>query len=168
MAKKEDDKKKGLFGKAIDAISTRDEKEAVEKAEQAKKEAETKAAQAAIAAKKAEKAVGAAEKRAAQAEAKAKKLEAEMARKKAEERKAELLKRVKAAQVIKTPKFLAKHKIASGETLSHLALKYYNHATKPYYMLIYEANKDTIGDNPNLVKIGMVLDIPELPDDLKD
>lgn len=65
-------------------------------------------------------------------------------------------------------RFIAKHTVAADETLSHIALKYYQHATKPYYMLIYEANKKAIGDNPNLVKPGLVLDIPELPEELKD
>ena len=56
------------------------------------------------------------------------------------------------------------HTVEKGETLSHLALKYYGHATKPYYMLIYEANKDLIGDDPNLIRTGMTLKIPALPE----
>jgi len=56
------------------------------------------------------------------------------------------------------------HTVAKGETLSHLALKYYGHATKPYYMLIYDANKDLIGDDPNFIRTGMTLKIPELPE----
>ena len=64
-------------------------------------------------------------------------------------------------------RYIAKHTVAEDETLSHIALKYYQHATKPYYMVIYEANKKTIGDDPNLVKPGLVLNIPELPDKLK-
>jgi nucleoid-associated protein YgaU len=35
-------------------------------------------------------------------------------------------------------------------------------------MLIYDANKRVIGDDPNRVKPGLVLQIPELPDKLKD
>jgi len=56
------------------------------------------------------------------------------------------------------------HTVAKGETLSDLALKYYGHATKPYYMLIYEANKELIGDNPNFIRTGMILKIPNLPE----
>jgi nucleoid-associated protein YgaU len=67
------------------------------------------------------------------------------------------------AQAIKVK---AMHKVESGETLSHLALHYYGHATKPYYMLIYEANKALIGDDPNRVKVGLTLKIPELPVDM--
>jgi nucleoid-associated protein YgaU len=52
--------------------------------------------------------------------------------------------------------------VAAGETLSDIALKYYGSAVKEKYMKIYEANKAVIGDNPNLIKPGQVLKIPEL------
>jgi nucleoid-associated protein YgaU len=65
------------------------------------------------------------------------------------------------------PKIIAKHKLTAEETLSHLSLKYYGHATRDYWMVIYEANKDQIGDNPAHVRVGMELVIPELPDNLK-
>jgi nucleoid-associated protein YgaU len=32
-------------------------------------------------------------------------------------------------------------------------------------MAIYEANKAAIGDNPNRLRVGTVLDIPEAPKD---
>jgi nucleoid-associated protein YgaU len=63
---------------------------------------------------------------------------------------------------VKKEEYLAEHTVASGETLSHISLKYYGSAVKAKYMLIYEANKDVIGDNPNLIKPGMVLNIPKL------
>jgi nucleoid-associated protein YgaU len=65
------------------------------------------------------------------------------------------------------PQFLAEHTVEAGETLSHIALKYYKNANKPFYMAIYEANKATIGDNPNRIKPGMLLHIPVLPEDFK-
>ena len=65
------------------------------------------------------------------------------------------------------PKFMAEHTLTADETLSHLSLKYYGSATEPYWRLIYEANKATIGDNPNHVREGLVLNIPELPADMK-
>jgi nucleoid-associated protein YgaU len=34
-------------------------------------------------------------------------------------------------------------------------------------MVIYEANKDQIGDNPAHVRVGMEILIPELPENLK-
>jgi nucleoid-associated protein YgaU len=68
---------------------------------------------------------------------------------------------------IAATRYIAKHTVAAEETLSHIALKHYGHATKPYYTLIYDANKKAIGDDPNRVKPGLVLNIPELPDELK-
>jgi nucleoid-associated protein YgaU len=59
-------------------------------------------------------------------------------------------------------KFMAEHTVKEDETLSHIALKYYGSAIKEKWMVIYEANKDVIGDNPNVVVPGQVLKIPEL------
>jgi nucleoid-associated protein YgaU len=50
-------------------------------------------------------------------------------------------------------------------TLSHLALKYYGHATPKYYNYIWEHNKDQLGDSPNNSKPGMKIRIPKLPPD---
>ncbi|HUF37312.1 MAG TPA: LysM peptidoglycan-binding domain-containing protein [Anaerolineales bacterium] len=58
--------------------------------------------------------------------------------------------------------YMAEHTVVSGETLSHISLKYYNSAIKPKYMVIYEENKDVIGDDPNRIIPGMVLKIPKL------
>jgi len=57
-------------------------------------------------------------------------------------------------------KVLKKHVVVSGDTLSGIAKKYYDDAGK--YMVIYKANKNLIGDNPDLIKPGMDLVIPEL------
>jgi nucleoid-associated protein YgaU len=57
----------------------------------------------------------------------------------------------------KTP---AQHTVKEGETLSHLALKYYGSTEKDKWMRIYEANKAVIGDNPAIVRPGLVLNIP--------
>lgn len=59
------------------------------------------------------------------------------------------------------------HIVAEGETLSHIALKYYGKATPPYYELIYKQNRDVIGDNMNIIVPGQKLIIPELPVALK-
>lgn len=63
----------------------------------------------------------------------------------------------------KLPKYIAEHTVGGGETLSHIALKYYGSAAKEKWMKIYEANKGVIGDDPNKVRAGQVLKIPELP-----
>jgi nucleoid-associated protein YgaU len=49
------------------------------------------------------------------------------------------------------------HMVASGETLSHISLKYYGNARE--YMKIFEANRDIL-DNPDLIKPGQKLRIP--------
>ena len=54
------------------------------------------------------------------------------------------------------------HTVASGETLSHIALRYYGSAVKEKWMIIYEANKELIGDNPNIIRRGMELFIPDI------
>lgn len=59
-------------------------------------------------------------------------------------------------------KIMAVHTVAEGETLSEISLKYYGSAVKEKYMIIYEANKDVIGDDPNLIVTGQVLEIPEI------
>jgi nucleoid-associated protein YgaU len=48
--------------------------------------------------------------------------------------------------------------VQEGDTLSTIAKKFYDNAAK--YMVIYEANKDLIGDDPNLIKVGQELKIP--------
>ena len=58
-------------------------------------------------------------------------------------------------------KYIAEHTVESGETLSGLAQKYYDSAATEDWMAIYEANKSVIGDDPGLIKPGMVLKIPE-------
>lgn len=62
--------------------------------------------------------------------------------------------------IIGTKKVIKKHVVVSGDTLSGIAKKYYDDAGK--YMVIYKANKELIGDNPDLIQLGMDLIIPEL------
>ena len=62
---------------------------------------------------------------------------------------------------------IAEHTLTADETLSHLALKYYGSGYEPYWRVIYDANKELIGDNPGRVRPGMVIKIPQLPDELK-
>jgi nucleoid-associated protein YgaU len=56
---------------------------------------------------------------------------------------------------------LATHTVASGDTLSGIAQQYYGSAARDDWMAIYEANKETIGDNPSLIKPGQELRIPK-------
>ncbi len=66
------------------------------------------------------------------------------------------------------PKVIAKHTIVDDETLTHLSLRYYGHTTEPYWRLIYEFNKSVIGPDYHNIYNGLVLEIPELPESLKD
>ena len=65
-----------------------------------------------------------------------------------------------AAAKAKREAAVTKHVVASGETLSGIAKKYYDDAGK--YMKIYEANKEVIGGDPSLIQPGMELVIPDL------
>ncbi|MCC6147017.1 MAG: hypothetical protein IT308_05565 [Anaerolineaceae bacterium] len=164
-----EEKKKGLFGKAIDALTSRDEKEAAEKAQQAAQAAQNQAVVA-------KQQVYEAEKKAAESEAKTRELEAQLKAKEDQEKAHKLLEEMRArdaqtaaaAAAAAAPKYMAEYEVTGwDETLSHVALKYYKNATRPYWMLIYEANKAVIGDNPNIIKPGMKLNIPILPEDMK-
>lgn len=67
------------------------------------------------------------------------------------------------ATVAPQPKVIAEHTVTDDDTLSGIALKYYGSAVKKWYMYIYETNKDVIGDNPNVIRPGIVLKILEKP-----
>jgi nitrogen fixation protein len=47
-------------------------------------------------------------------------------------------------------------------------LKYYKHATPPYWKLILEHNEDLLEGNKRILREGMEIEIPELPEELKD
>lgn len=117
----------------------------------------------------AEKKAAEAEKKLAELEAKFKGMEAEKSRdemaearqKAMDERKAKL-DSIKQAEELKT------HVVQEGETLSHIALKYYKHATPPYWKFLLEHNTEVLKGNERNVRAGMELVIPELPEDLQD
>jgi nucleoid-associated protein YgaU len=184
------DKKKNIFDKIVDAVTDRDEKEA-----EAKAAADKAAAEKAVLDKfQADKA--AAEKAAAAAKASAEKAAADKAAA-AEKARQEANQRLADARVIDAKQkataataklvadaeaakaklaaeaeaaknaVIAEHKVGPDQTLSHIALKYYGSAAEPFWRRIYEANKEVIGDNPGMIRPGMTLKIPTLPDELK-
>lgn len=175
----EDQQSKGLFEKAIDAVSSRDEKAKLDAAMKELEAAKQAAAQATAAAAsassqtqaEAQRAVLAANQRAAAAEAQAKVLQERLQQiQDAEIQQLETARRIASetrATAAATPKIIAEYTVKPADTLSQLALKYYGHATEPYWMLIYNTNKEVIGGNPNRIRDGIVLKIPELPPDLK-
>lgn len=198
MADPKKEEKKSIFDKAVDMVSNRDEKAAMDKtaaevnalktqigqeqakrimAEQKTREAEQRAAtaeqkladaqkelqavkQSLSTAQQAASGAGssmqaritAAESRATTAEARVKQLEEQVRQLQANEAA-----HATAAQAAKTAR---KHKVVAGDTLSGIALKYYGSAAREKWMMIYEANKATIGDNPNLIRAGTELIIP--------
>jgi nucleoid-associated protein YgaU len=175
----ENQKSKSILDKAIDAVSSRDEKaklEAALKELQAAKQAAAQATAAAASASaqtqaEAQKAVLAANQRAAAAEAQTKALQERLQQiQDAEMQQLETARRIASearAATASAPKIIAEHTVKPEETLSQLALKYYGHATEPYWMLIYNTNKDVIGGNPNRIRNGLVIKIPELTPELK-
>ncbi len=69
----------------------------------------------------------------------------------------------------KKPTIITVHTVESNnQTLSHVALKYYKHATPPYWQYLLEHNKEVLGGSEKNIRMGMKLEIPELPDELKD
>ena len=48
--------------------------------------------------------------------------------------------------------------VAAGDTLPSISQKVYGDANQ--WRRIYDANKDAIGNNPNLIKVGVKLTIP--------
>ena len=161
-------KKKGILEKAIDAVTTRDEKEAEADAkkaaeaakrqaqlEQAKREAaEAKIRAAEAKAKEAEEKLKAAEKAAAEAKAKTDRIDREKAMKAAEarreERREELRRR---AEELKPRTYVVK----SGDSLSKIAKEVLGDAGR--WPEIFELNKDQIKD-PNLIYPGQEFKLP--------
>ncbi len=173
MAEKD---KKGLFSKAKDAFSSQDEKEQIVKLEeelaQAKKEAD--------AAKQAIKGLlsqnvetkqdkSEIEKKAKEAEKKIAELQNRLNTYVVKERKEKMNKRLEIEKKLKKPELITVHTVESNnQTLSHIALKYYKHATPPYWKFLLEHNKEVLGGSEKNVRMGMKLEIPELPEELKD
>lgn len=53
------------------------------------------------------------------------------------------------------------HVVASGDSLPKIAQKFYGDMRK--WPVIYEANRDVVGNDPNMIKLGQRLLIPVLP-----
>jgi nucleoid-associated protein YgaU len=50
--------------------------------------------------------------------------------------------------------------VREGDTLSSIAKEFFGEGAD--FMLIYEANKNLIGDDPGMIKVGMELVIPNI------
>lgn len=60
-----------------------------------------------------------------------------------------------------------KHVWTKEDTYASLAQKYYGSFKEPYWRLIYDLNKAIIGDHPNAIRVGLEIEIPSLPEELK-
>jgi nucleoid-associated protein YgaU len=65
-----------------------------------------------------------------------------------------------AAPASQFTQFIAEHTVVPGDNLSFISQKYYG--TQANFRILYEANKDVIGENMNLIRPGQVLKIPKL------
>lgn len=127
-------------------VEARKEEEAKERLEKARQEAEARQREAA--AEREAKAKAEAEASAAREEAARKEAEAKAAAEK------------QAASAPKYTEFIAEHTVQAGDNLSFISQRYYGHQGN--FRIIYEANRDVIGDNMNLIRPGQVLKIPKL------
>lgn len=120
-----------------EADAKRKQEEAKERLEKARKETEERQAAAAAEREAAEREREAAAEREAQAQAEAEAVGASPYR-----------------------EFIAEHTVQPGDNLSFISQRYYG--TQANFRIIYEANRDVIGDNMNLIKPGQKLRIPKL------
>lgn len=171
--------KKGLFGRNAKKTAQEELEKAQQEAEAAKKalkDLQDRNVEVVKGKLEAEKERQAAEKKIAELESRAKEM-AEKEKEKlsqvdreamVEERKRIMEERKAKIEALKKSTIIATHTVQSGETLSHVALKYYKHATPPYWQLLLEHNKEVLKGSEKNVRTGMELEIPELPDELKD
>lgn len=78
------------------------------------------------------------------------------------EMKLKTIEQRKSAMGQKTAVFITYHIVQAGETLADIALRYYGSATRDKWMLIYELNKQEIGNDPAFTQPGQRLQIPAL------
>lgn len=186
------EKGKNIFQAAVDAISNRDEKAAVEAAMKRAQELEAQSVESSRKLMEAEQRANQANLKLAEAEKRITQLTEELSKSQAElnsvrqamsviknsnmameqrlaATQAELQKFTGAAQAqaAAAAQSIGEHTVKADDTLSHIAQKFYGAAAEPYWRLIYNANKEVIGDNPGRIRPGMVLRIPPLPEELK-
>lgn len=162
------DKKKNIFQKAVDAISDRDEKEALKSAQKEAAQAKAKLESVKIEAERsaqAETAKAKAKLEEVKKEAQAAKTEAIKLRNEA--RRKEMKDKLAEAAAARASEKVVKHVWTNDDTYASLAFEHYGSIQEPYWRLIYEHNKDIIGDHPNNIRTGLEIEIPPLPKELE-
>ncbi|QRN83652.1 hypothetical protein JR338_02535 [Chloroflexota bacterium] len=171
----DEEKKDGIFKKAVDAFSSKDEKETIAEleAELAKAKKDAEAAKTAIKDLLAQNVE--AKKGSSDADDKVKEAEAKIAALEAKIKSMTMRDKVGPSKIgamdkkFGKPKLITVHTVESNnQTLSHIALKYYKHATPPYWKYLLENNMEVLKGSEKNVRMGMKLDIYELPEELKD
>jgi len=152
------DEKRAAETKAKLDAEAKAKREAAAKAKQekearAKRDAEAKAKQ---------EAAQQAKKQAEERVAKAKSDAQERAAKQEAQRKIAEIKQAAEARAAEAAKYIGEHTVVSGDNLSFISKQHYG--SSAHWKLIYEENKAVIGDNPNLIRVGQVLKIPQLPE----
>ena len=133
-----DEKKKNILDRAVDALSNRDEKAALEAAQ---REAEAAKKDAAA-------------------------LRARMAAEEQNQAMKDRI-AARQAAVPAGPVIIGKHTIVKGDTYAAIAFKFYGSIKEPFWRYIYEHNKKIIGKHPNDIKLGLEIEIPALTPELK-
>jgi nucleoid-associated protein YgaU len=62
----------------------------------------------------------------------------------------------------------SEYTVQPGDTLSSIAQRTYGNGSQAYWMALYIANQYTIGDNPNVIRPGENLFIPQIMDSPSD
>ncbi len=168
-------KKKNILDQAIDALTNRDEKQAEAEAQQqaqaANVQAEAARAEAARLRAEAEKAQAEAAqlRQAEETRQQAARAEAEAKQRRERQQAMDAAEAAQAARAVEAARTSAikKHVWTREDTYASLAYENYGNMTEPYWRLIYEHNRELIGDHPNNIKVGMEIEIPPLPAELR-
>ena len=62
---------------------------------------------------------------------------------------------------------MIKHDWTKADTYADRTYKNYGSIKEPYWRLIYNHNKEIIGNHPNDIQLGLEIEIPPLPEELK-
>ena len=54
------------------------------------------------------------------------------------------------------------HIVQPGENLSYIAKYYYGDENEAHWITLYNFNREIIGENPDLIRVGMELVVPEI------